>query len=84
MTRRPGKPRPVQGQAGPSTRPGEVQVGRRALGGPGARPREIDGRSRQDPAYRPAKERPREGAFPIVQANSGSQVANVNFCLSVC
>ena len=28
MTRRPGKPRPVQGQAGPSTRLGEVQVGR--------------------------------------------------------
>ena len=29
VTRRPGKPRPVQGQAGPSTRLGEVQVGRR-------------------------------------------------------
>ena len=32
MTRRPGKPHPVQGQAGTSTLPAESQVGRRAAG----------------------------------------------------
>ena len=29
VTQRPGKPRPVQDQTGLSTRPGEIQVGRR-------------------------------------------------------
>ena len=60
MTRRPGKPHPVQGQAGTSTLPAESQVGRRAAEAR-ARKGQMDGCPRQDPAYRPATGGPRLG-----------------------
>lgn len=85
MTRRPGKPRPVQGQTGSLTRPGEIQVGRRKSGfdrtpsfsvqGRG----EMDCRPRQDPAYRPAKEKAPRGLF-YLDTPTGSPIRVANDC----
>src|ERR1044072_1587299 len=60
------------GPAPRRTLPARIGVGRGAAvrrrplrdSGPG----EIDGRSRQDPAYRPAQERPREGPLLLPEA----------------
>ena len=68
VTRRLAKPRPVQDEADPAdaARRGIGYVAR-AAGQPAA---QMDGRPRQNPAYRPATERAPQGAFSISRPSS--------------